>query len=191
MVLKIVSYWPFKPGNYLLSLLFILFSISLFAQPDIKPIEKSTYDMEIRLYTHISLSGLKNVKILHYHNATWSGTEHTNVNHAKVWKTYVLIPKKDFESLYNSLSEHHIITLPDQRDLLLQLDSTYSFKREDIDRLLSVDGDSYNIEYKTGNNISKYAFVQPEEFAYFYKQVREFKDYLAIKTIFEKELKRR
>ena len=143
------------------------------------------------MYTHSALSGLTSVKILYLSKGTWFGTEHTDLHPTKVWKTYALIPKKDFESLYASLVEHHIATLPDQRDLLLRLDSTYSFKKEDIDRLLPTDGDSYRIEYKTGSNIRKYAFVQPEEYAHFYKQAGEFKDYLAIKIIFEKELKRK
>ncbi|MBA9079900.1 hypothetical protein FHS90_004646 [Rufibacter quisquiliarum] len=63
--------------------------------------------------------------------------------------------------------------------------------RQREQRIHTTDGQSYTVEFKIGDSYRVYTFHNPDTYSYFYSDVQELKDFVAIKNIFENELKKK
>lgn len=155
----------------------------------IKPIDKSSSELEIRFYELTNLTNTKNLKIIKLKNRKWTSVEYVEWNSPVRIMKYKLVAVPDFESFIRKLFEQNLIWLPNQEQLggkMKKFIERDGKKGESI--ILVSDGHSYTVEFKVGDSFRVFEFDNPDIYAEFYDNVEELKNYVAIKELFEKEL---
>jgi hypothetical protein len=159
---------------------------------NIKSIDKSDSEIEIRFYRLTSLSNTKNLKIIKLRDKEWTSLEYDEWNNPVKIKKYKLNVMTDFESFTINLFDQNLTQLPNQDDLKDKMKKLTVRNGRQVEQRLSVsDGDSYTVEFRIGDKFRIYQFDNPDSYARFYDNVEELKNYIAIKDIFEKELTRK
>lgn len=157
-------------------------------------IDKSSANIDIRLYRLHSLSNTKTLRRLFMVDTTWNAIEYDEWNKPAQIKKYKLIPKSSFDSLFLRLLSYNILTLPNQLDLKSKMRKDVQIDEEGntTERKIYVtDGESYTIEIKFGNKFRIYQFDNPDKYSKFYDNVSELKDYLNIVRTFDTFLDRK
>jgi hypothetical protein len=159
---------------------------------NIKPINKSDYEIEIRFYKLTSLSNTRNVKIIKLKNDNWTALEYDEWNNPVKIKKYNLNAGLGLETFTLKLFNQKLISLPNQRELMGKMKKFTEVKGKQIESEINVmDGNSYTVEFKIGDSFRIYEFDNPDSYLRFYEDVEELKNYIAIKDLFEKDLTRK
>jgi len=157
-------------------------------------IDKSSANVDIRLYSHHSLSNTKTLRRLFMIDTTWKAFEYDEWNNPKKIKKYKLRAKPSFDSLFFRLLSYNILTLPNQSDLKNKMRKDVQVDEEGYTtekKIYVTDGEGYTIEIKIGDKFRVYQFDNPESYSKFYDNVPELKDYLNIVQTFDKLLYRK
>jgi hypothetical protein len=159
----------------------------------LKPIDKSDNKVEIRFYKHEELSNTKDLKVLELKGDSWTGTEYKESNYPKIRiKKIDLAAQNGFEELVKMLIQNNLASLPSQKELEPKMKKYVDTVRGRAEqKIQTTDGQSYTVEFKLGDKFRVYTFHNPDTYASFYDDVQELKDFVAIKNIFETELKRK
>ncbi|QHT70417.1 hypothetical protein GXP67_29065 [Rhodocytophaga rosea] len=157
----------------------------------IKPIVGSSNDVEIRFYAHTLLTHTRDLRIIKLNKNTWEGILFKETNHPRIKiRRYKLNPKSGFDALFSLLLENNLTRLPDQEELKPKMRKVTIKNGWEVEhKLLVTDGTVYTVEFKIGDKSRIYSFHSSESYAEFYADVQELKDYVAIKKIFETQLK--
>lgn len=157
-------------------------------------IDKSSAKIDIRLYKLQSLSNTKTLRRLFMADTSWNAVEYDEWNKPVKIKKYKLRAKSSFDSLFLRLLSYNIMTLPNQTELRSKMRKDVQVTAEGDTTELKIhvmDGESYTIEIKIGNNFRVYQFSNPESYSKFYDNVTELKDYLKIVQSIDKLLIRK
>ena len=157
-------------------------------------IDKSSAKVDIRLYRLHSLSNTKTLRRLFMVDTTWNAVEYNEWNKPVKIKKYKLRAKPNFDSLFLRLLSYNILKLPNQTELKSKMhkDVQVTAEGDTTERKIHVmDGESYTVEIKIGDNFRVYQFDNPDSYSKFYDNVLELKDYLNIVQSFEKFLDRK
>ena len=158
----------------------------------IKPIDKSDCELEIRFYKLTALSNTKNLRIIKLKNDNWTALEYDEWNNPEKIKKYTLKTENIFDDLLTKLIKQNITRLPSQNELKSKMKMPVEIRgRQGEQHILVTDGHSYTVEFKIGDRYRIYDFSNPDNYANFYDNVEELKNYVAIKNIFDKELTRK
>jgi len=157
-------------------------------------IDKSSSNVDIRLYRLHSLSNTKKLRRLFMVDTTWNAVEYDEWNRPVKIKKYNLRAKPSFDSLFLQLLSYNIWTLPNQSELKnkMRKDVQVTTEGDTTERKIHImDGESYTVEIKIGSKFRVYQFDNPESYSKFYDNVIELKDYLNIVQTFDKLLERK
>ena len=157
-------------------------------------IDKSSSNVDIRLYRLHSLSNTKKLRRLFMVDTTWNAVEYDEWNRPVKIKKYNLRAKPSFDSLFLQLLSYNIWTLPNQSELKnkMRKDVQVTTEGDTTERKIHImDGESYTVEIKIGSKFRVYQFDNPESYSKFYDNVIELKDYLNIVRTFDKLLERK
>ena len=157
-------------------------------------IDKSSAKVDIRLYRLHSLSNTKTIRRLFMVDTTWKAVEYNEWNKPVKIKKYKLRAKPNFDSLFLRLLSYNILKLPNQTELKSKMhkDVQVTAEGDTTERKIYVmDGESYTVEIKIGDNFRVYQFDNPDSYSKFYDNVLELKDYLNIVQSFDKFLDRK
>ncbi|GAA4303104.1 hypothetical protein GCM10023183_15380 [Nibribacter koreensis] len=158
-------------------------------------IKDSRNEIEIRFYEREEISNTTTLKILSKRRNKWTGTQYSESNYPKInIQKLPLEAAKGFEELFQSLLQKNLTRLPSQSELRAKMKKYGSTdtKRGRAEELLFVnDGYSYSLEFIINGKSNIITFSNPEIYANFYSDVQELKDYVAIKNIFNSELKKK
>ncbi|PVY40902.1 hypothetical protein C8E01_106244 [Pontibacter virosus] len=159
----------------------------------LKPIDKSGNRVEIRFYEHETLSSTKDLKVLELKGDSWTGTQYKESNYPKIRiKKFELVAQNGFEELVKLLLQNNLTRLPSQEELSLKMKKYAMLNGKRVEKAIqTTDGQSYTVEFKIGDKYRVYIFHNPDTYSSFYDDVQELKDFVAIKNIFETELKRK
>jgi hypothetical protein len=157
---------------------------------DLKPIDASSYDFEIRFYRLTAATNKRNLRIIRCAGGEWEALEYENTN-SKIQK-HLLIPTIGYETFLTTLTKHNFTTLPDQSEVDKEIPDRFKSKKEYLQsRPTITDGYEYTIEFKIADKFRVYRFVNPELYVRYYNNVEAFRNYLAIQKIFEQNLARK
>ena len=157
-------------------------------------IDKSSAKVDIRLYRLHSLSSTKTLRRLFMVDTTWNAVEYNEWNKPVKIKKYKLRAKPNFDSLFLRLLSYNILKLPNQTELKSKMhkDVQVTAEGDTTERKIHImDGESYTVEIKIGDNFRVYQFDNPDSYSKFYDNVLELKDYLNIVQSFDKFLDRK
>lgn len=159
----------------------------------LKPIDESENKVEIRFYKHEELSSTKDLKVLVLNGDSWKGIQYSESNYPKVRiKKYDLVAQNGFAELVEMLFRNSLTSLPSQKELEPKMKKFVDTVRGRAEqKIQTTDGQSYTVEFKIGDKYRVYTFYNPDTYSSFYDEVQELKDYVAIKNIFDAELKRK
>lgn len=156
------------------------------------PIDKSGNATEVRFYKLDELSGTRNLKTVAVKDSIWTAVEYIEQNKpAKIKKYKLKAEQGQLRSLMRLLLNHNLAYLPNQAELepkMKKYSDTVRGKAEQ--KIIVSDGESYTVEFKIGNTFRIYRFHNPKTYSDFYDDVQELKDYVAIVSLFENQLKR-
>jgi hypothetical protein len=159
---------------------------------NIRSIDKSDSELEIRFYELTSLSNTNNLKIIKLRDKEWTSIEYDEWNSPVKIKKYKLNAMTDFDSFAIKLLDQNLTRLPDQDDLKDKMKKYTERNGRRAEQKISVlDGHRYTVEFKLGDKFRIYQFDNPDSYARFYNNVPELKNYVAIKDLFQKELTRK
>jgi hypothetical protein len=162
-------------------------------QIKIKQIDKSTSEVDIRFYSHYSLSNTKSLRRIYLDKEVWKIIEYDEWNNPKKIHKSELTPKVSLDTLYSKLLLHNILILPDQSELASKMHKPLELSEDGdgtmVERRISVmDGVGYTVEIKIGNKIRIFQFQNPESYSKFYDNVSELKDFATIAEVFKNDL---
>ena len=157
-------------------------------------IDKSSATVDIRLYRLHSLSNTKTLRRFFLIDTTWRAVEYHEWNKPVRIKKYKLKAKLNFDSMFAQLLSYNILKLPNQSDLKSKMRKVVGIDEEGNEIIKAfhvIDGKSYTIEIRIGNNFRVYQFSNPDSYSKAYENVSELKDYLNIVQSFDKLLERK
>jgi hypothetical protein len=158
----------------------------------LKPIDETANATEVRFYKRNELSGTRNLKIIAVKDSTWTAVEYAEQNKPVKIKKYKLKAEQgQLQSFMRLLLNHNLAYLPNQDDLEPKMKKyTDTVRGRAEQKIIVSDGESYTVEFKIGDNFRIYRFHNPKTYSDFYDDVQELKDYVAIVSLFENQLKR-
>lgn len=156
------------------------------------PIDKSANATEVRFYKLDELSGTRNLKIVAVKDSIWTALEYAEQNKPVKIKKYKLKAEQgQLRSLMQLLLNHNLAYLPNQAELEPKMKKyTDTVRGRAEQKIIVSDGESYTVEFKIGDTFRIYRFHNPKTYSDFYDDVQELKDYVAIVSLFENQLKR-
>jgi hypothetical protein len=156
--------------------------------PDFPSILKSNNKIEIRFITLPSFEDPSFI-ILTY-NKEWNAKYYYYKKGTKSLLSKDLSNKVNLDTLFARLVINNLFSLPDQDSVKTVNYSYHPETNEFIDlRFDVVDGVGYTIEFKIGNHYRRYGFDNPDDYADFYPQVYELRNFANIVEIFNECLK--
>lgn len=154
---------------------------------DLKPINLSDSNFEIRFYTSNAATNNKNLRIVRFANGQWEAFEFEE--RSRSLKRHVLAPLLGYDAFVKKLIDQKILTLPNQSEVHKRIEDSFSSKKEALESRPSImDGYEFTVEFKIGDKFRVYQFTNPNSYAKYYVKVEEFKNYVSVQKIFEKDL---
>ncbi|WP_299755545.1 hypothetical protein [uncultured Pontibacter sp.] len=156
------------------------------------PIDKTAIATEVRFYKLNELSGTRSLKIVAVKDSEWTAVEYAEQNKPIKIKKYKLkAEQSQLRSLMRLLLKHNLAYLPNQAELEPKMKKYADTVRGRAEQKIIVsDGESYTVEFKIGDTFRIFRFHNPKTYSDFYDNVQELKDYVAIVSLFENQLKR-
>ncbi len=143
---------------------------------------ESKNELEIRFYSATSVVFSWRLFVITYNNGQWRATEYWNNFGRESYdkfhpiKVVNLKPAFGFDSLFNTLKQNGIFTLPDERTIKYELNYT---------------DPSYNIiTYKVHNKFRRYRILYPSDYKEKYPKIKTFESYDKLLDMFFNYLKR-
>lgn len=157
---------------------------------EIKDVDKSSATVDIRLYEHYSLSNTSKLRRIFLEKGKWRAIEFNEWNNPQGIHKSDLVPKNSLDTLFSKLLSYHFLTLPNQTELKDKMHLPLELENgEMVEPTLRVmDGTSYTVEIKIGNQFRIYQFSNPGIYAESYVNVSELKDFEAIVETFKNDL---
>lgn len=154
------------------------------------PIDSSRYDFEIRFYKLTSVTGKRNLRLVRLVGGRWESFEFDENKKAKIIK-HLVVPTIGYDTFIMTLMKCNYTSLPNQSDLDKKIQNSFATKKEYLQsRPAVMDGNKYTVEFKIGDKFRVYQFQNAEIYARYYDNV-EWKNYISIQNLFEKELVRK
>jgi hypothetical protein len=153
------------------------------------PILKSENKIEIRFITSPSSENpneYTNYKILTF-NKKWSAKYYYYKPDTNYWFSKDINSQIDIDTIFSRLVSNNIFSLPDQKSLKTEKLEYIPETNEFIGWIMKVtDGTCYYIEFKVGDFYRRYCYCNPNNYADFYPQVHELRNFANIAEIFNK-----
>lgn len=189
-------------------LMSILFSIVSFSQKKENQLfignfyaDKSTIN-EIYIDLPSILSSKNQIEIRLRIRETWQMPWYIVLSFDKDWtiteyiyngsdKPYILKSQrtdKSLENVFQNLVQNNVFSLPNS---MKGNYSNFNLKTNKVEKIANfiTDGNSYNLEFKVGDNYRAYSFLNPEIHARFHSSDHVMEDFNAIVTILTSEIK--
>jgi hypothetical protein len=132
----------------------------------------------------------RNVRLIRFNAGQWESFEFDETKKEKIIK-YAVVPTIGYEMFLTNLTKYNFASLPNQSDLDKKIQDSFATKKEYLQSRPSImDGYEFTVEFKIGDKFRVYRFHNPESYAKYYHNV-EWKNYVSIQRLFEKDLVRK
>jgi hypothetical protein len=132
----------------------------------------------------------RNLQIIRLIAGQWESLEFDENNKSKIIK-HSVIPTIGYDMFLTNLTKYNFTSLPDQSDLDKKIQDSFATKKEYLQsRPTIMDGYEFTVEFKIADKFRVYRFHNPESYTKYYDNV-EWRNYISIQKLFEKDLVRK